>query len=141
VVVARGGVADVRRLYVLQHGAINAVLCWTFAMTLRPGSMALITMLGERVHTNFTPAMRDYTRWLTGVWALYFAAMIVISVLLYTLAPWEWWSFFCNALTPIAAVAMFAIEHLMRYRRHPEFERVSIARAVRAYQSHSAEAR
>jgi uncharacterized membrane protein len=141
VVVARGGVADVRRLYVLQHGAINAVLCWTFAMTLRPGSTALITMLGERVHTHFTPAMRDYTRWLTGVWALYFVAMIVVSVLLYTLAPWPWWSFFCNALTPLAAVAMFAVEHLMRYRRHPEFERISIARAVRAYQSHSAEAR
>lgn len=141
VVVARGGVADVSRLYVLQHAAIHAVIGWTFAITLRPGATPLITMLAERVHEVFTPAMRDYTRWLTGLWAGYFAVMIALSLTIYALAPWSWWSFYCNVLTPIAVFLMFAVEHVVRYRRHPDFERVSIGRAVRAYQAHSTAAR
>lgn len=135
-VVARGGVADVSRLYVLQHGAIHVVLAWSFAMTLRPGSKPLITLLAERVHANpITPAMRAYTRSLTAVWAGYFVAMIVASLLIYALLPWEAWSFFCNFFTPASAGALFVGEYLWRYRRHPEFERASIAEAVRAYRA------
>ena len=135
VVVARGGVADVSRLYVLQHGAIHLVLAWTFAFTLRPGATALITMMAERIHTVFTPAMRAYTRTLTGVWAVYFVAMIVCSLLIYAFAPWETWSLFCNVFTPAAAAALFIGEYVWRYRRHPEFERASIADAVRAFRA------
>jgi uncharacterized membrane protein len=132
---ARGGVADISRLYVLQHGAIHAALAWSFAMTLRAGSVPLVTRMAERVHTNFTPAMRDYTRALTGVWAGYFVAMIVVSAGIYAFASWQAWSFFCNLLTPASAVALFVGEHVWRYRVHPEFERASIAQAVRAYRA------
>ncbi|MDQ2779245.1 MAG: hypothetical protein M3Y32_06780, partial [Pseudomonadota bacterium] len=79
VVVWRGGVSDVRRLYVLQHAGMHAALGLAFGLTLRPGSTALITALGQRVHRHFTPAMRRYTRGLTLAWTLYFAAMIAIS--------------------------------------------------------------
>ena len=66
----RGGV-DLNRLYVLQHGAIHALLAWTFAFTLRPGSMALITAMAEKVHLNpLTTAERRYTRSLTLAWVL-----------------------------------------------------------------------
>lgn len=139
VVVARGGVEDVSRLYVLQHAAIHLVFGWTFLVTLRPGGKALITMLGERVHTHFTPPMRAYTRGLTAVWAAYFFAMVAVSALVYVFAPWPTWSFFCNVLTPVAPVLLFAVEHVFRYWRHPEFERVSIANAVRAFQAHQAD--
>ncbi|WP_425257921.1 hypothetical protein ACPOLB_20675 [Rubrivivax sp. RP6-9] len=132
--VARGG-ADINRLYVLQHAAIHASLGWTFGMTLRPGATPLITLMAERVHSVFTPEMRAYTRWLTGAWVLFFAGMIVVSLLVYALAPWTWWSFFCGVLTPAAAVGFFVGEHLMRYRRHPEFERVTLAQAFRAYRA------
>jgi uncharacterized membrane protein len=141
VVVARGGVADVSRLYVLQHAAIHAVIGWTFAITLKAGSTPLITMLAERVHEVFTPAMRDYTRRLTVAWAIYFPVMIAVSLAIYALAPWSWWSFYCNVLTPLAAVAMFVVEHAIRYLRHPDFERVSISKAVRAYHAHTTAAR
>jgi uncharacterized membrane protein len=133
--VLRGGGVDVNRLYVLQHAAIHASLGWTFALTLRPGGTPLITLMAERIHTVFTPAMRAYTRWLTGMWVLFFVAMIAVSLLIYALAPWAWWSFFCNVLTPGAAIAFFVIEYIVRYRRHPEFERATLAQALKAYRA------
>lgn len=134
-IVARGGGADVNRLYVLQHAAVNAGLGVSFAATLRPGATPLITLLAERIHDVFTPAMRAYTRWLTGVWVGYFVAMIVVSMLLYTLAPWPWWSFFCNVITPLAGIGLFVGEYVVRYRRHPEFERATLAQAFKAYRA------
>ncbi len=137
-VVQRGGVADANRLYVLQHGGIHLALAWAFGSTLRAGSTPLISALAASVHQNFTPAMQAYTRWLTGLWTVYFIGMLVVSALIYALAPWPWWSLYCNVLTPLAAVGLFVGEHLLRYRRHPDFERVSIRAAVNAYRHREA---
>jgi uncharacterized membrane protein len=131
----RGGV-DVQRLYVLQHGVLHALLALAFGLTLRRGGTPLITQLAQRLHQRFTPEMRAYTRGLTLAWALYFAGMIVVSALLYALAPWAWWSLFCNVLTPLSAVAFFVGEHFWRYHRHPDFERVSMRQAVQAWRQH-----
>ena len=136
VVTARGGVADLSRLYVAQHAAVHATLAWTFGVTLRAGSTPLITALAERIHERFTPEMRAYTRGLTAAWVVYFVGMVGVSLLLYAFASWEAWSLFCNVVTPLAAVAFFVGEHVLRYRRHPEFERASLAAAVRAYRAH-----
>jgi len=136
-VVARGGVADVNRLYVLQHAGIHLALAVGFGVTLRPRGKALIEMLAERVHSHLTAGMRAYTRRLTLAWVLYFVGMVLASVLVYLLAPWDWWSIFCNGVTPLAAVAFFAGEHLLRYRRHPEFERITMRTALAAYRSAS----
>lgn len=136
VVWQRGGV-DVNRLYVLQHAAIHALLGWTFAITLRPGGTPLITALAERVHPKpLTAGERSYTRALTRAWVLFFAGMIALSLLLYALAPWSWWSFFCTVLTPLAAVAGFLLETLWRRWRHPEFTPVSMRLAVQAWRDH-----
>lgn len=137
-IVWRGGVRDMQRMYVLQHGAIHLALAWSFALTLRGGGTPLITLLAEGLHRklqqDFTPAMHAYTRALTSVWAAYFLGMVVLSALIYLLAPWSWWSLFCNLLTPLAAALLFVGEHLLRYRRHPEFARVSLRAAFDAYQ-------
>lgn len=133
VIVARGGVQDMQRMYVLQHAGIHAALAWGFGITLRPGSTPLITSLAARLHRRFTPELRAYTRWLTLLWVRYFVAMIALSFAIYALAPWAWWSLYCNLLTPLAALALFVGEHLLRYRRHPEFERVSLRDAFEAY--------
>jgi len=136
-VVARGG-GDVNRLYVLQHAAINGALGWTFAMTLRPGATALITLMAERIHDRFSPEMRAYTRWLTGVWVVYFAVVVALSLAIYAFAPWSWWSLYGNVITPLSAALLFVGEHAVRYRRHPEFERATLAQAVRAYRAATA---
>ena len=129
----RGGVADINRMYVLQHAGIHLALAWSFAVTLKAGSTPLITALAARLHRQFSPALRAYTRWLTGLWVFYFVSMVVVSVLIYAWAPWPWWSLFCNVLTPASAVALFVGEHLVRYVRHPEFDRVSLRAALGAY--------
>jgi uncharacterized membrane protein len=133
-VVARGGVQHINLLYVLQHAGIHLALALAFGSTLRAGATPLITGLAATVHRNFTPAMQAYTRWLTGLWCGYFLGMVLLSFALYLLAPWPWWSFYCNLLTPVFAVALFLLEHVLRYWRHPEFERVSLRAAFEAYQ-------
>lgn len=133
-IVAEGGVRDIQWMYFLQHGALHLALAGTFGLTLRPGSTALITMMGERVHRHFTPAMRAYTRALTAAWALYFVAMVVVSTVIFLFAPWPWWSAFCSVVTPLAAIALFGGEHVWRYRRHPEFERITMRTAFEAWQ-------
>jgi len=132
-VVLRGGVEDANRLYVLQHAGILLALAWTFGSTLRSGSTPLITVIARSVHLNFTPEMQAYTRWLTGMWMVCFLSLVALSLLIYALAPWTWWSLYCNVLTPLISVATFCIEHVLRYRRHPEFERISIRGALQAY--------
>lgn len=128
-----GRSGDMNRLYVLQHAGMHAALAWLFGNTLREGRTPLITALAQRIHREFTPAMRAYTRRLTALWAAYFVAMILLSLALYVLAPWPWWSLFGNLLTPLAAGSFFVGEHLLRRWRHPEFERASLMQAVRAY--------
>ena len=137
-VVARGGVEDIHLMYVLQHGGIHAALGVFFGLTLRAGAVPLITAVAERLHETMTPAMRQYTRRLTRLWTVYFVATIVFSLALYVLAPWPWWSLYCNVVTPLAVVALFVGEHVWRRLAHPDFERVSLWRVLRAYQQRQA---
>jgi uncharacterized membrane protein len=133
--VQRGGDDIVGSLYVLQHGAIHLALAWTFGVSLKPGATPLITQAAALVHEQFTPPMRAYTRRLTAAWAVYFVAMTLLSLGLYALAPWSWWSVYCSLVTPLAAGALFVGDHLWRRWRHPEFERVTLSGAVRAYRA------
>ena len=120
-------------LYVAQHTGVNLFLALGFGSTLRAGHTALITTLARRVHRNFTPAMALYTRQCTLAWTLYFIGMALVSTLLYALAPFDAWALFANLLSPLTVVVMFGAEYLLRYRLHPEFERASIADAIRSY--------
>lgn len=128
-----GRPGDVGHLYLLQHAGVHLALAWTFGITLRRGAVPLITRLARLVHREVPPAMVAYTGRLTAVWAGYFIAMVLMSLLLYRFAPWHWWSIFVNVITPVAVAAMFIVEHWLRYHLHPEFERVSIWHAVQAF--------
>ena len=137
-VVARGGVDDVNRLYLLQHVGFHLALAWTFGATLRRGSTALITGFAEQVHGVVSTAMRAYTRRLTAIWVGYFVGMAAISLVLFAAAPWSWWSLFANLMTPLAAATLFVGEYLLRFHWHPEFERSSIMQSLSAYRQISA---
>jgi uncharacterized membrane protein len=126
---------------VLQHAGIHLALALSFGLTLRAGSTPLITALAQGLHHRFTPAMRAYTRWLTALWAGYFGTMVGLSLLIYAMAPWSWWSLYANLLTPLAAGALLVVEHVLRYRRHPEFERVSLRAAIAAYRHSGSDAK
>jgi uncharacterized membrane protein len=132
-VVRSGGVDDINRLYVLQYLGIYLALAWSFGITLRRGSTALITRFATHVHGSLPPAMVQYTSRLTAWWVAFFVGMGTVAVVLYLWTPWSWWSLFANVLTPIALLIMFVGEHLLRYRLHPEFERATLMQAVQAY--------
>ena len=134
---ASGHAQSINRLYLLQHAGIHFALGCAFAYTLRQGATPLITALAARVHGTMTPAKAAYTRRVTALWAAYFGAMVALSLVLYAWAPWWAWSLFANLVTPLAAIGLFAGEHWLRYRLHPEFERSSMLRAWRAWRSTS----
>ncbi|MFO1276789.1 hypothetical protein [Sphaerotilus uruguayifluvii] len=125
----------------VQHAGVHAALALGFALTLRRGQQPLISQLARRVHgrTGFTPAMAAYTRRLTQVWVLYFLTIALLSLALHGAGWVEAWSLLVNAVTPLSLLAMFAGEHLLRYRLHPEFERVGLMASVRAWRAHQAD--
>jgi uncharacterized membrane protein len=127
-------------VYLGQHVAVHLALAIVFGATLRRGATPLITTLADRVHGPLTPAMNTYTRKLTAVWVGYFATMAALSLLLFTLAPFEIWALFANLVTPIALGALLIGEFWLRYVLHPEFTRTRLMDAVRAYSQHSSAA-
>jgi uncharacterized membrane protein len=132
-VVARGGVAELSRLYVLQHVGINLALGISFGLSLRGPRMSLISRIAQRVHGSLSPAMLAYTWRVTAAWTIYFFAMVAASLAVYGLGSWSAWSLLANVATPVAVALMFVGEHWLRYRLHPEFERASLMDAVRAF--------
>jgi uncharacterized membrane protein len=120
-------------LYVGQHVAIHLLLALVFGLTLQAGREPLVTALARRVHGSLTPAMASYSRKVTLAWTAYFVAMAALSLVLYAATPFDVWAAFANLVTPFAIVLMFIAEYLLRYRLHPEFERATLAQAVRAY--------
>lgn len=132
VLVLRGEAGDPNRLYVLQHAGINLVLCIWFGSTLRGEGLSLIGQFAQRVHA-IVPGMKRYTDQVTWVWTVYFALMVVASIVVYLTLPFSAWSLLANVLTPVSVVCLFVGEHFMRYRLHPEFERTRMIDAVRAF--------
>ncbi|MEP7057661.1 MAG: hypothetical protein ABI809_07800 [Caldimonas sp.] len=130
---ARGGGLAPEQLYLAEHVAIHVFLAITFGITLRRGARPLIARLADRVHDGLTPAMERYTRKVTAAWTIYFAAMAALSLALYVTAPFAIWATFANLVTPLALALMFGGEYLLRYRLHPEFERVTLQQMIHAY--------
>ena len=129
----RGDELPAGSLYLSQHVAIHLLLALVFGLTLQAGREPLVTALARRVHGSLTPAMAAYSRKVTLAWTGYFLAMAALSVVLYAAAPFDVWAAFANLVTPLAILLMFVGEYLLRYRLHPEFERATLAQAVRAY--------
>jgi uncharacterized membrane protein len=132
-VTTHDGLHRIEHLYLLQHAGLHFAFACVFGATLRPGSRPLITAFAMRVHHTVTAALLTYTRRVTEVWTMYFGVMVAVSLALFAAAPWWWWSVFANLVTPVAAVALFVGEYVLRYRLHPEFERVTMAQALKAY--------
>jgi uncharacterized membrane protein len=129
----RGGGIAAETLYLGQHVTIHALLAFVFGSTLAAGREPLVSALARRVHGGLTPAMLAYSRKVNVAWTLYFVAMALVSIVVFATAPFAVWAAFANLVTPLAIVAMFVGEYLLRYRLHPEFERATLAQAVRAY--------
>lgn len=127
----RGAAADVNRLYLLQHVGFNLFFLGVFAASLRPGRLSLIGEFAKRVHP-LTPAMISYTRHVTQSWVAYFFCIAALSLWAYFNCAFETWALIANLVSPVCVVALVVGEFLLRYRLHPEFERSTLADALRS---------
>lgn len=115
---------------------INAALCWMFGRTLVRGREALITRFARVLEGDPPPEVARYTRGVTLVWCVAFAALALEVALLAAFAALETWSLFANFLNYLLVAALFLIEYgyrrwRFRHRSHLSLPRflVSLAKA------------
>ena len=97
-------------VYWLQDAGIQFALFITFGRTLIAGRQPLCTRFAEMVHSsNLSPQHYIYTRQITVAWTVFFAAMTLVSTLLFFLAPLTTWSIFANFLTLPLIALMFIV--------------------------------
>jgi uncharacterized membrane protein len=125
-------------LYFMQHAGAMSLLAITFGSTLwREPADALCSRIARlMLPSPVDPAYMRYTWKVTLVWAVYFCASAVLSVLLFFWGPIAIWSYFANLLTPVLIGLLFVVEYLVRVRLLPERAHFSIAQTIRAYRSY-----
>ena len=94
--------------------ALNLMLAGVFGATLRQGDTPLIVRIAELDDGVLAPQFERYLRALTQAWAIFFATMAGLSLVLMLYAPFEWWSLFVNVLTWPLVGMMFAAEWILR---------------------------
>lgn len=117
----------------ITHAAAYLFLLWYFGRTLLPGREPIITRFARRVHGTLLPVMVLLTRQLTVAWCVFFAAQLLVSVLLYAFAPVATWSLFVNVLNLPLVALMFVFQSLYRNLRYPDCPRASIGQAIQAF--------
>jgi uncharacterized membrane protein len=102
-------------IYLMQNISMQSLLAWGFGHTLLPGHEPLISQFARRIHgADYSPAIATYTRRATWAWALFSAAMALISILLFAAAPLAVWSFFVNFVALFLLGLMFVLEYAAR---------------------------
>ncbi len=97
-------------------------LLFLFGRTLMPGEEDLISAFAKRVEGESDEVVLKYTRRLTWVWTLFFAAMLIESIVLALFAPIDTWSLFTNLINYLLIAGLFLLELLYRmfhFRRLP----------------------
>jgi uncharacterized membrane protein len=122
--------------YGIPHTAIYLLLLFSFGRTLAHGHEPLITGFARKIHGALPPSMESYTRQLTGVWCMFFAAQVAVSAVLFVWAPLDVWSLFVNVLNFPLLVLMFGAEYLYRVARHRDFPHASIMKGVQMFSEH-----
>jgi uncharacterized membrane protein len=110
------------------------VLLVTFGRTLQSGQKALCVHFAEIINGGTLPiAHAHYAYKVTIAWVIFFALMILVSSLLFFLAPLASWSFFVNFLTLPLVALMFIVEFLVRRQVLTDLPESNVLDAVRAY--------
>ena len=118
----------------LEHALFNGALGYLFGRSLAPRREPLCSQFAAIVHGRpLAPRIAAYTRRITAAWALFFAAVVAVSALLFATASIETWSTFANYLTLPLVVLMFTAEHACRRLALPDVRRSSMVESFRAY--------
>lgn len=128
---------DFSAAYYFEHVLFNSLLMALFGSSLLPGREPLISSLARRVHGSLPIEIAAYTVSVTWLWTIYFAATIVISLLLYYFASLTIWSFFANVLGIPLAILVFVGEYFYRINHIRNFPHVSIFKGMQAMADHT----
>jgi uncharacterized membrane protein len=121
-------------IFWLQDIGVMLMLLITFARTLLAGRKPLCVGFAEIMNGGPLPAEHErYTYHVTIAWVIFFGLMIVISTLLFFLAPLTTWSIFVNFLTLPLVALMFVAEYLVRRNVLTDLPTGNVLNAVRAY--------
>jgi uncharacterized membrane protein len=103
----------------IPHALAYSGLVAAFGTSLLPGHEAALTRVVRHLRGPLSPTLVRYTRGATIAWCAFFAAQLVVSLLLFLFAPLEAWSFFVNVLNFPLVLAMFLGEYACRLLRFP----------------------
>lgn len=123
-------------VFFIEHAGANVLLAIAFGRTLVGNREALCTRFARLVHGTLPAEVERYTRRVTLAWAVFFAAVFVLSCLLYLGGFLAAWSLLANILSPLLVAGMFVVEYLVRHRVLPQWERTGILGGIRAFTRH-----
>lgn len=152
VVAASAAIVAVPRLHGLTTGigyaiggcfhlmAYAALLTW-FALSLRRGHEPAVTGFARQMRTFMPINVLRYTRAVTWAWCVFFAAQLIVSLLLVTMTPYSTWSSFVSVWNLPLVVIMALGEYGVRSCLFSRSERTGFLatlvalREVRAFPS------
>ena len=118
-------------LYLAQHVGVHALLAGMFARSLLPSNTPLCTQLAAWVHDDVTePPLWRYTRGVTVAWALYFAAVCLVSLALFRWGSFAAWTWFSTVGTLAGTALMFVLENFTRRFFLPAKDRIGLLRTI-----------
>ncbi len=120
-------------VYFAQDSALNIALCLLFGRTLRQGRVPLCSRIACALHAHPSAHLLRYTRRVTVAWTIFFAAVVLLSTLLFFFAERMVWSSFANLLYWPLLIAMFALEYVARQFALPPAERAGFLATVGAF--------
>jgi uncharacterized membrane protein len=108
----------------------NLAMLYVFGHTLLPGKEPLITRFRRLDIGHVEPKFIRYTRQLTMLWTVLFAAGTLVSLAAAMSGNVELWSWIAFVLLPALTVALFLGEHVYRAYRYGAEERTSPLRTL-----------
>jgi uncharacterized membrane protein len=121
-------------IYFLQHVGIFSLLALGFGRSLAPGAEPMVSRFARMSHGGkLAPLLAAYTRRVTLAWAVFFAGLALVSLLLFLNGALELWSLFINLVTPIAIGIMFMGEFAVRSVVLPRALRTGFAESIRSF--------
>lgn len=121
----------IRLFYFLQEAVILWLVIAVFARSLLPGKIPLCSALAVLVHPVMTPEVWRYTRTVTGAWALWIAALWLVSLALFVMASASVWALFSTVILPLLTTSFFLLEVFSRRFFLPPADRISLLATVR----------
>ena len=111
--------------------AYVALFTW-FTASLRPQREPVVTAFARRVRATMPDKVIRYTRQVTIAWSVFFAAQLVLSALLFLVAPAAIWVAFVNLMNLPLVVAMMLAEAACRRILFRHEARTSLAETLSA---------